>query len=139
MLCFIVIACDDSATSPTPLNLTGTWSGQVGQPMSGSALGVTWTATHAGTAVAGPATLVTPMVNVRANGGISATLTGSQLALAYLAPSGSVQGFHDCAISGSGAATVSGGSITGTLRLTLTACEGAGFEPTESDQIRLSR
>ena len=138
-LCVIVIACDDSVTSPAPLNLTGTWSGQVGQPVSSSALRVTWTATHAGTAVAGPAALVSPMLNVRANGSLSGTLNGSQLALAYLAPSGFVQGFHECAISGSGTAMVSGGSITGTLRLTFTACEGTGFEPTGSDQITLAR
>jgi hypothetical protein len=66
-------------------------------------------------------------------------LTSSQLALAYLAPAGSVVGFHDCAISGSGTATLSSASITGTLRLTFTACEGAGFESTGGDQITLTR
>jgi hypothetical protein len=135
----MVTACDDSAASPTPLNLTGTWSGQVGQPTSGSALEVTWTATQAGTAVAGPATLVTPLLHVRANGGISGTLTSSQLALAYLAPAGSVPGFPACAISGTGAATVSGNSITGTLALNFTACAGSGLEPTGSDLLALSR
>jgi hypothetical protein len=70
---------------------------------------------------------------------MSGTLNGSQLALAYLAPAGSVPGFPACAISGTGAATVSGNSITGTLALNFTACAGSGLEPTGSDLLALSR
>jgi hypothetical protein len=39
-------ACGGSSTAPTePLDLTGTWSGQLGQPASMSALRLTWVAT----------------------------------------------------------------------------------------------
>jgi hypothetical protein len=133
-----VRSCDDSST-PSSIDLTGTWTGQVGQPMSGSALRVTWAATQAGTAVTGSATLVKPAVNVPATGTLSGTLNGSQLALAYLAPAGTVQGFPACAITGAGSGAVSGDSITGTLALTFTACAGTGLEPTGSDQIELTR
>jgi uncharacterized membrane protein len=107
--------------------------------MSGSALRLTWAATQAGTAVTGLGTLVKPAVNVPATGTLSGTMNGSQLALAYLAPAGSVAGFPSCAISGTGTATVSENSITGTLALNFTACAGSGLEPTGSDLLALSR
>jgi hypothetical protein len=136
LLCFAGVACE---TSPSSVNLTGTWSGQVGVPMSGSALRVTWVATHAGTAVTGPGTIVKPAVNVPATGTLSGTLTNSQLALAYLAPPGNVPGFPACEVSGTGTATVDGDTITGTLVLNFTACADSGLEPTGSDQLALSR
>lgn len=136
LLCFVGVACD--STSPTA-DLTGTWSGQVGLPTSGSALRVTWLATQAGTALTGPATLVKPAVNVPATGTLSGTLNGSQLALAYLAPGGSVPGFPACEVSGTGTATFQGDTITGTLALNFTACAGSGLEPTGSDLLALTK
>ena len=48
-------ACGNSPTAPSaPLDLTGTWSGQVGQPGSMSALRLTWIATHTGNVVTVP-------------------------------------------------------------------------------------
>jgi uncharacterized membrane protein len=137
LLCLMGVSCDSS--SPSSVDLTGNWSGQVGQAMSGSALRLTWAATQAGTAVTGLGTLVKPAVNVPATGTLSGTMNGSQLALAYLAPAGSVAGFPSCAISGTGTATVSENSITGTLSLNFTACAGSGLEPTGSDLLALSR
>jgi hypothetical protein len=135
-MCFVGAACE---TSPSSFDLTGNWSGQVGQPMSGSALRLTWAATQAGTAVTGPGTLVKPTENVPATGTLSGTLNGSQIALAYLAPAGSVTGFPSCAIQGTGTATVSENSITGTLAVNFTACAGSGLEPTGSDLLALTR
>lgn len=136
LLCFVGVAC---SSSPSSADLTGTWSGQVGLPMSGSALRVTWVATQAGTALTGPGTLVKPAVNVPATGTLSGTLNGSQLALAYLAPSGNVPGFPGCEVSGTGTATYQGDTITGTLALNFTACAGSGLEPTGSDLITLTK
>jgi len=62
-------ACGNSSTAPSaPLDLTGTWSGQLGQPGSTSALRLTWVASHTGNVVSGVATLVKPAFNVQARG-----------------------------------------------------------------------
>ena len=75
-------ACDDPPTAPPPtLDLTGTWSGQVGQPGSTSALRLTWVATHSGDTVSGIATLVKPAFNVEARGVMTARVTGDRLVL----------------------------------------------------------
>lgn len=135
------ITCGGGSTvAPSgPVNVTGTWSGLLGQPQSGAALRVTWTASQTGNDVVGPATLIKPAVNIPSNGILSGRLTGSQLALTYLAPGGSVQEFPGCSISGNGTATATSTVISGTLTLTFAACVGTGLEPTGSDQLMLTR
>jgi hypothetical protein len=83
-------ACRGSTSPSPPLDLGGAWSGMLGQPQSGSALRVTWTASQTGATVSGPATLVKPALNVPAAGTMSGTLVGSQLTLTYIVPAGGV-------------------------------------------------
>jgi len=128
-----------SSTTPSPLDLGGAWSGMLGQPQSGSALRVTWTATQAGATVSGPATLVKPSLNVPAAGTMSGTLIGSQLTLTYSVPAGGVPVFLSCTIAGSGAATATPQTISGSLQTTFTNCLGSGLETPESPQLTLAR
>ena len=140
-LLVILTACGGSSTAPTPtrLDLTGTWSGQFGQPGSTSALRVTGTATHTGNIVSGIATLVKPAVNVQGRGAMTGILDGDRLVLTYAVPPDSIQGFARCEIAGIGNATASAASINGAIRLMFTACDGTGLEPPGSDDLRLTR
>jgi len=135
-----MLSCGGSSNSPSPvLNLSGTWVGMVGQPMSGSALRLTWTATHNGAVVAGPATMVKPSVNVPATGTMTGVVSGDQMTLTYTVPAGGVPVYLSCTINGAGSATVASQSITGTLNLTFTNCLGSGLEATDSPQLSLLR
>ena len=62
-------ACGSPSPAPSaPLDLTGTCSGQLGQPGSTSALRLTWVATHTVNVVSGITTMVKPAFNVQARG-----------------------------------------------------------------------
>ena len=138
VIAWITTDCGTSASDPSPvLNLTGTWSGMVGQPQSGSALRLMWTATQSGATVSGPATVIKPSANVPATGTMTGVLAGSQLTLTYNVPLGNVPVYLSCTVSGSGAATATDQTISGTLTLAFTACLGSGLEPTESPQLSL--
>lgn len=140
MFAGMMTACGGSASTPSaPLNLTGSWSGMVGQSQSGSALRLTWVATQTNTTVSGPATLVKPSANVPATGTMTGTLTGSQLTLTYQVPAGSVPVYLSCTVSGSGTAAATAQSIAGTLQLGFTNCLGSGLEATESPQFALTK
>jgi hypothetical protein len=133
-------ACGNSSTAPSaPLELTGTWSGQSGQPGSMSALRLTWVATHTGNVVSGVATLIKPAVGVEARGAMTGTLNGDRLLLSYFVPPDSIPGFPTCEIAGLGNATATSNSITGTLGLMFRSCAGTGLEPPESNDLRLTR
>ena len=135
-----VLAACSGTTKPSPaLDLTGVWSGRVGQQQSGSALRVTWTATQSGTTVSGPATLVKPASDVPATGTMSGTLAGSQLTLTYSVPAGAVPVYLSCTIAGSGSATASGQTISGNLLMTFTNCLGSGLETPNSSELTLTR
>jgi hypothetical protein len=127
-----------SAPSPTP-NLSGIWSGMLGEPRSGSALRLTWVVSQTGTGVTGPATIVKPSANVPATGTMSGTIAGSQLTLAYSVPAGGVPVFLSCTISGNGTATVSDQVISGNLQITVMSCLGSGLEAPDSSQFSLTR
>jgi hypothetical protein len=134
------IACGGSTNSPSPaVNLTGTWSGRVGEPMSGSALRLTWMAMQEGDEVSGPATVLKPSADAGATGTMSGTLSGSQLTLRYSVPAGSVPVYLSCTVNGSGDAAVTDHSIAGTLDLTFTGCLGSGLATTDSAQLELAR
>src|SRR5215471_2744171 len=127
-------------TSPSPpLDLSGAWSGRLGQQQSGSALRITWTASQSGATVSGPATFVKPSVNVPATGTMSATLSGSQLTFTYSVPAGAVPVYLSCAVAASGSATVSGQTISGNLQTAFTNCLGSGLESPDSPQLMLTR
>ena len=132
-------ACHGSTSPSPPLDLSGAWAGMLGQPQSGSALRVTWTASQTGATVSGPATLVKPALNVPATGTMIGTLVGSQLMLTYSVPAGGVPVYLSCTIAGSGSATASSQTITGNLQTTFTNCLGSGLETPESAQLTLTR
>lgn len=133
-------ACDDSPNAPSlPLDLTGTWSGQLGQPGSTSALRLTWVATQSGNVVSGVATLVKPAVGVQARGAMTGILEADRLLLTYAVPPDSIQGFSSCEIAGIGNATATSSSIRGTLALRFTSCAGAGLEPPGTNDVVLTK
>jgi len=111
----------------------------LGQPQSGSALRMTWTASQTGATVSGPATLVKPALNVPAVGTMTGTLVSSQLMLTYSVPAGGVPVYLSCTIAGSGSATASSQTISGSLQTTFTNCLGSGLDTPESAQLTLTR
>lgn len=134
------VACRGSTTMPSAaLNLSGTWSGLLGQSASGTALRVTWVATQSGNTISGSATLIKPAADVPATGPLVGTLAGTQLSLTYMVSTGGVPGFANCSISGSGSATATGSTISGSLAVTFTSCAGSGLEPTGSNQLMLTK
>lgn len=134
------VACGQSSTAPsTPTNLTGSWAGLLGESRTGTSLRVTWSATQSGKTVSGPATLIKPNANFPANGTMSGTLSGSQLSLTYTAAAGTTPGFPSCSISGTGSATASGTSISGTLTITPQSCDGSGLERPSSNLLELTK
>jgi hypothetical protein len=129
-----------SSTAPSPqLDLTGTWSGQLGQPGSTTALRLTWDATQTGNVVSGVATLVKPAVNVQARGVMTGILNGDRLFLTYVVPPDSIQGFLSCEITGLGNATATSTSITGTLGLMFRSCAGTGLESPGTNDLRFTK
>jgi hypothetical protein len=133
-------ACGSSSTAPTPpLDLTGTWSGQLGQPGSTTALRLTWVATQTGNVVSGIATIVKPVFNVQGRGIMTGILNGDQMFLTYAVPSDSISGFSRCEIGGAGNASATNTSITGAIALRFTSCAGTGLEPPGSNDLRLSK
>lgn len=140
LIAITAMGCGSSGSSPTPaLNLTGTWSGRVGQPMSGSALQVTWTATQNGTIATGQATVVKPAANVPATGTMTGTLSGNLLTLTYNVPAGAVPVYLSCTVAGGGSATATTATISGTLPLVFTNCLGSGLETPDSPQLTLTK
>jgi hypothetical protein len=129
-----------SSTRPSPqLDLSGTWSGQLGQPGSTSALRLTWGATHSGNVVSGIATIVKPAVNVQGRGAMTGVVDGDRLFLTYAVPPDSIQGFPRCEIAGVGNTTATSSSISGTLTLMFTSCTGTGLEPPGSNDLRFTK
>jgi hypothetical protein len=133
-------ACGSSSIAPSvPLDLTGTWAGQLGQPGSMSALRLTWVATHTGNVVSGVATLVKPVFNVQARGAMTGILNGDRLVITYAVPPDTIQGFSTCEIAGFGNATATNNSITGAIALRFTSCAGTGLEPPGSNELRFTK
>ena len=133
-------ACGNSPSAPpVPLDLSGTWSGQLGQPGSTSALRLTWVATHTGNVVSGVATLVKPTFDVQARGGMTGILNGDRLFLTYAVPPDSIQGFFRCEIAGIGNATATNSRIAGAISLMFRSCEGTGLEPPGSNELTLTK
>jgi hypothetical protein len=61
------------------------------------------------------------------------------LTLTYSVPSGGVPVYLSCTITGSGSATASNQTISGTLQTTFTNCLGSGLETPDSAQLTLTR
>ena len=134
-------ACDDDSTSPSepPPDLTGSWTGQIGSSMSGTAVRFTWTATQSGSTASGPARLVKPAVGTEIPGTFTATINGNQAGLSFSAAPGSVPTLPACTASGSGSGTIGGNSIAGTFSLTATGCASIGIENASSAALLMTR
>ena len=133
-------ACGSPSTAPSaPLDLTGTWSGQLGPSGSTSALRLTWVATHTGNVVAGVATMVKPAFNVQGRGVMTGRLDGDRLILTYAIFPDSIPGFSTCEIAGIGSATATSNNMMGTLLLMFRSCGGTGLEPPGSNDLRLTK
>jgi hypothetical protein len=136
----LAAACGGGAAAPSFASpLTGVWSGMLGQPQSGSALRVGWTATQTGATVTGPATFVKVALNVPATGTMRGTLSGGQLTLTYSVPAGGVPVYLSCTVVGSGSAVATPQTISGNLQTTFTNCLGSGLEAPESTQLTLTK
>lgn len=133
-------ACGKSSTAPEPrLDLTGTWSGVYGPPGSGTALRMTWEATHTANTVSGIATLVKPGVGVQARGAFTGTVNGDRIFLSYFVPTDSIPGFARCSIVGMGNATATTSNIAGQLSVMFSSCVGTGLEAPATNDLMLTK
>lgn len=137
----VCTACGDDSMSPSepPADLTGTWTGQIGTSMSGTAVRFTWTATQSGSTASGPARLVKPAVGTEIPGTISATINENQAGLSLSAPAGSVPTLPACTASGSGSGTIGGNTFAGTFTLTATGCASIGIENVSGAALLMTR
>ena len=133
--------CGDDSTSPSepPADFTGTWTGQIGSSMSGTAVRFTWTATQSGGTASGPARLVKPAVGTEIPGTLTATIDGNQAVLSFSAAAGSVPTVPACTASGSGSGTIGGNTFTGTFSLTATGCASIGIENASGAALVMTR
>lgn len=144
LLVMVIACCGGSSTAPSqnpPLNLIGTWSGVVGAESGGGrALRVNWTASQGGSTLFGPATLLTSpaVTNITVAGTLTGSLTGNQLSLGFTGSP--VPGSASCVASGTGSATISGGStMSGRLDVTFASCESLGLQPPTDDQLIMTK
>jgi hypothetical protein len=131
-------SCGGAATMPSPpVNLSGTWSGVVGQGSGGGrALRVTWTATQDGNTASGQATVLTspPVTDVIFSGMLTASISGSQVSFALSAQP--LPG-SDCSLSGTGSGTVTTTTLAGSLNIQFTSC--GALEPPSNNQFVLTK
>src|SRR5436190_23925114 len=83
--------CSPSGPSP-PVNMTGTWSGTLGQAVSSSSVRLVWDVSQSGATFSGPVAISKPADNVSLAGTLSGTANGQSLTLRYTVPAGSVPG-----------------------------------------------
>jgi hypothetical protein len=137
----VCAACGDPDTSPSepPADVAGSWTGQIGSPMSGTALRFSWTATQTGSSASGSARLVKPAVGTQLPGTMTATINSNQVALTFAAAAGSVPTLPVCAASGNGSGTITGSSISGTFTLMPTGCDSIGIETLSAVPLTMMR
>jgi len=137
----VCAACGGSDTTPSqpPADLTGSWTGQIGTSMSGTAVRLTWTAAQAGSTASGPASLVKPAVGTEIPGTLTATISGNRASLSFSAAAGSVPTLPACAASGTGSGTFGGNSVFGTFALTASGCASIGIENAAGAALLMTR
>jgi hypothetical protein len=121
-----------------PVNLTGTWSGVIGQGSGGGrALRVTWTATQTGTTATGPVSVLTspPVTDVTFSGAMTGTISGTQVSLTL---SGQPLAASACSLTGSGTASAASGNLAGSLDVHFSSSCGA-LEPPANDGFALAK
>jgi len=134
----LVASCGGAGTMPSPpVNLSGTWSGVIGQGSGGGrALRVTWTATQDGTTASGTASVLTspPVTDVMFSGSLTGKISGSQVSFTLSAEP--LPG-SDCSLSGTGSASATPGTLTGNLNVQFTSC--GALEPPSNNQLVLAK
>jgi len=145
LLVTVTLGCDDGPTTPSTigrppaLNVTGTWAGLIGPPSSNVSLRATWTATQTGNNVTGAVSLFQPSSNLTFAGTLAATVSGTRLAVTYSVPRGSITGFPDCVIAGTGSLEASTTLMSGTLNVTYTNCQAFTAQTTATDEVTLTK
>ena len=138
LISILVVSCGGTAMTPSPpVNLSGTWSGVVGQGSGGGrALRVTWTATQNGTTASGPASVLTspPVTDVIFSGTLTGTIAGSQVSFTLSAQP--LPG-SDCSLSATGSAVAATGTLAGSLDVHFTSC--GALEPPSNNQILVTK
>jgi hypothetical protein len=134
VISILVASCGGGAMSPSAAgNLTGTWSGVIGQGSGGGrALRVTWTATQDGSTASGPASVLTspPVTDVVFSGVMTGSIADDQVSFTL---SAQPLPASDCLLSGTGSATVSTGTLAGSLNVHFTSC--GALESPSNNQI----
>jgi len=134
----VVVSCGGAGMVPSPpVNLSGTWSGVIGQGSGGGhALRVTWTATQDSSTVSGAASVLTspPVTDVTFAGSLTGRIVGGQV---FFTLSAQPLAGSDCLLSGTGSAAVATGMLTGSLDVHFTSC--GALAPPSSNQFVLAK
>ncbi len=142
VLAMAMAACGHSSTAPSsPMaSAAGLWLGTVGTPsVEGRPLGILWEATEDGNTVSGIARFYNGPLStdqIVFVGALSGSRNGNELSLTYTATQGTVLA-GSCALTGIGTATLSEGTLTGTLSVNVGTCEG--FQPPKSMDLVLKK
>lgn len=139
LLVLLSISCSDtkSPSTPTPIDLTGTWTGDL--TVQGQTARMTWVLTQQpnGT-VTGPVTVTLPSGTVLLNGFLTGTLSGSTLNYTISIASGGIPSVPTCAgqLSGSTSPAIGTPStLTGTYTVVSSTCQA----PLTSGTLTLTR
>ena len=122
---FVTGCSDSSSTAPSPssLNVTGTWSGDLA--VQGQTGRMTWTLTQSGTSVTGPVLVGLPNGVVLLNGTLSGTLNGTALTYSIDVAPGGIPTQPSCTGRFDGTTTVTQGSpstMTGSYSVATSTC-----------------
>jgi hypothetical protein len=138
VISILVASCSGAAMMPShPVNLSGTWSGVIGQGSGGGrALRVTWTATQDGIAASGPASVLTspPVTDEIFSGVLTGSISGSQV---FFTLSAQPLPASVCSLSGTGSAAVATGRLAGSLDVHFTSC--GALEAPSNNQLVLTK
>lgn len=110
-------------SAPSPLNLTGTWSGDLA--LQGTPARMSWSLTQTNTNVTGPVLILLPTGTVLLNGTLTGTLTGSTLAYTIAILPGGIPSLPTCSgqLGGTTNATIGTPStLTGSYAVTSSTC-----------------
>ena len=123
--------CSNETTTPaapSPLNVAGTWAGDL--TLQGSSAQMKWTLTQTGAAVSGPVLVLLPSGIVLLNGVLSGTLAGSTLTYTIAVSSGGIPSNPACTGQLGGTASVAPGvttTMTGAYGVNASTCTTGGF------------
>lgn len=145
VLAMTMAACGHGSTAPSPppsASAAGVWLGTLGVASAeGTPLGILWDANETGNTVSGTARFYAGPLStdqVKFVGALAGTRNGDQLSLTYTATQGTVLA-GSCALTGIGQATLSDGTMTGTLSVNVGSCDSLGFKPPTSMELLLKK